>query len=38
MIGRTPLTYEEVVQEVEKKRMNNDLILGIESDEKELVG
>lgn len=38
MIGRTPLTYEEVVQEVEKKRMNNDLILGIENDKKELVG
>ncbi|WP_427127843.1 GNAT family N-acetyltransferase (plasmid) [Priestia megaterium] len=38
MVGRTPLTYEEVVQEVEKKRMNDDLILGIETNEQVLVG
>jgi RimJ/RimL family protein N-acetyltransferase len=36
MVGRTPLTYEEVVQEVEKKRMNDDLILGIETNEQVL--
>ncbi|UKJ83445.1 GNAT family N-acetyltransferase (plasmid) [Priestia megaterium] len=38
MVGRTPLTYEEVVQEVEKKRMNDDLILGIETNEQVLAG
>lgn len=38
MVGRIPLTYEKVVQEVEKKRMNDDLILGIETNEQVLVG
>ncbi|MDY0942783.1 GNAT family protein [Priestia megaterium] len=38
MVGRTPLTYEEVVQEVEKKKKNNDLLLAIENEENKLIG
>ncbi|KSU81118.1 Protein N-acetyltransferase, RimJ/RimL family [Fictibacillus enclensis] len=38
MVGRTPLTYEQVLQEVEGKRRNNDLLLGIENEEQQLVG
>lgn len=37
MVGRTPVTYEKVLEDVEKKRRNGDLLLGIEADQK-LVG
>jgi diamine N-acetyltransferase len=38
MVGRTPLTYEQTVQHVEKKRKNGDLILAIENRDTQLVG
>jgi diamine N-acetyltransferase len=31
MAGRTPMSYEEVVQHVEKKRKNKDLLLNFRS-------
>jgi RimJ/RimL family protein N-acetyltransferase len=38
MVGRTPLTYEQTVNHVEKKRQNGDLLLAIKNEEKRLIG
>ncbi|MDF2958939.1 MAG: acetyltransferase, family [Paenibacillus sp.] len=38
MVGRIPLTYEQTVKQVEKKRHNGDLVLAIENEDKELIG
>lgn len=38
MVGRTPLTYEQTAEHVEKKRKQGDLLLGIEDEDHTLVG
>jgi diamine N-acetyltransferase len=38
LIGRTPMTYEQTVQHVEKKRKNGDLVLAVETEDGRLVG
>ncbi|MBE7681221.1 GNAT family N-acetyltransferase [Paenibacillus sp. P13VS] len=38
MVGRTPLTYEQTVNHVEKKRQDGDLLLAIKNEEKRLIG
>ncbi|WP_311764812.1 GNAT family N-acetyltransferase [Paenibacillus agricola] len=38
LVGRTPVTYEQTVQHVEKKQKNKDLVLGIENEDHQLVG
>ncbi|MCR8629985.1 GNAT family N-acetyltransferase [Paenibacillus radicis (ex Xue et al. 2023)] len=38
MVGRAPMTYEQTVKHVEKKRNNGDLVLAIENEEHKLIG
>ncbi|TDF98960.1 N-acetyltransferase [Paenibacillus piri] len=38
MVGRTPLTYEQTVKHVEKKRQNGDLVLAIANEDDQLIG
>lgn len=38
MVGRTPLTYEQVEKHVEKKRQNGDVLFGVENEESKLIG
>lgn len=38
MVGRTPLTYEQTVQHVDKKRQNGDLVLAVDNEAGELIG
>jgi RimJ/RimL family protein N-acetyltransferase len=38
MVGRAPLTYEQVAKQVEKKRQNGDLLLAVENEESKLIG
>lgn len=38
MVGRIPITYEQVEKHVEKKRGNGDVLLAVENEENKLIG